>query len=86
MVRVQKKITDGLRVLQYFTMRNWDFTNHRLLALNECLNNVDRKEFDMDFEQLDVDLYFQNCILGARQYCLKEDPASIPKSRRMLKV
>lgn len=73
-------------MLQYFTMRKWDFTNHRMLALNECLNDVDREEFDMNFENLDVELYFENSILGARQYCLKEDPASIPKARRTLKM
>lgn len=86
MIRVQQKISDGLRVLQYFTLRNWDFANDRLLALRESLCDVDRKEFNMDFEKMDMDAYFRDCILGARQYCLKEDPASIPKSRKTLKV
>lgn len=86
MVRVQQKISDGLRVLQYFTMRNWDFKNDRLIALRENLGAVDRVEFNMDFENMEVDIYFRNCILGARQYCLKEDPASIPRARKTLKV
>ncbi|CAH1715027.1 putative fatty acyl-CoA reductase CG5065 [Aphis gossypii] len=86
MIRVQQKISDGLRVLQYFTLRNWDFTNDRLLALRESLCDVDREEFNMDFEKMDMDAYFRDCILGARQYCLKEDPASIPKARKTLKV
>jgi len=86
MLRVQQKISDGLRVLQYFTLRNWDFTNDRLLALRESLSDVDRKEFNMDFEKMDMDVYFRDCILGARQYCLKEDPATIPKARKTLKV
>lgn len=86
MIRVQQKISDGLRVLQYFTLRNWDFTNDRLLALRDSLSEVDRKTFSIDFEKMDMDVYFRNCILGARQYCLKEDPASIPKARKTLKV
>ncbi|XP_008183261.1 putative fatty acyl-CoA reductase CG5065 [Acyrthosiphon pisum] len=86
MIRVQQKISDGLRVLQYFTLRNWDFTNDRLLALRDSLSEVDRKTFSIDFEKMDMDIYFRNCILGARQYCLKEDPASIPKARKTLKV
>ncbi|VVC39646.1 Male sterility, NAD-binding,NAD(P)-binding domain,Fatty acyl-CoA reductase, C-terminal [Cinara cedri] len=86
MVRVQQKISDGLRVLQYFTMRNWDFKNDRLIALRESLGDVDREEFNMDFENMEVESYFRNSILGARQYCLKEDPASIPRARRTLKI
>lgn len=86
MVRVQQKVSDGLRVLQYFTMRNWDFSNDRLLALRESLCDTDRKEFNMDFEKMEMDSYFRNCILGARQYCLKEDPSTIPRARKTLKV
>lgn len=86
MLRVQQKISDGLRVLQYFTMRKWDFTNDRLLALRESMNDVDRHEFNMDFEKMDINDYFKKCILGARQYCLREDPATIPRARKTLKV
>lgn len=86
MVRVQQKISDGLRVLQYFTMRNWDFTNDQLLKVRDSLNDNDKEEFNMNFENVDVDEYFKNSILGARQYCLKEDPASLPKARKTLKV
>lgn len=86
MVRVQQKISDGLRVLQYFTMRNWDFKNDRLVALRESLNDVDREVFNMDLEKLEVESYFRNCVLGARQYCLKEDLSSLPKARKMVKV
>lgn len=86
MLRVQQKISDGLRVLQYFTTRQWDFSNDRLLALRESLSETDRKEFSMDFEKMEMETYFRDCILGARQYCLKEDPASIPRARKTLKV
>lgn len=86
MLRVQQKISDGLRVLQYFTTRNWDFSNERLVALRESLNETDRNEFNMDFEKMEMGTYFRDCILGARQYCLKEDPATIPRSRKILKV
>ncbi|XP_050537409.1 putative fatty acyl-CoA reductase CG5065 [Daktulosphaira vitifoliae] len=86
MVRVQQKIADGLRVLQYFTMRNWDFKNDKLLALRETMNSTDRELFDMHFEKLDIEKYFTDCILGARTYCLKEDPNSLPKSRKIIKV
>lgn len=86
MLRVQQKISDGLRVLQYFTMRNWDFSNDRLLEVRESLCETDQKEFNMEFEKMDMNRYFETVILGARQYCLKENPASIPKARKTLKV
>lgn len=86
MLKVQQKISDGLRVLQYFTMRRWDFTNDRLLGLRESMNDVDRREFNMDFEKMEINDYFKKCILGARQYCLHENPDTIPKARKTLKV
>lgn len=86
MLRVQQKISDGLRVLQYFTMRNWDFSNDRLIALRDSLNETDQTEFNMDFEKMDLTDYFRIVILGARQYCLKENPASLPRARKTLKV
>lgn len=86
MVRIQQKIHDGLRVLQYFTMHQWKFKNTKLLALRESMSESDKKEFTLEMETIDPETYMIDCILGARHYCLKEDPASIPKCRRNIKI
>ncbi|XKL69644.1 hypothetical protein PGB90_007413 [Kerria lacca] len=86
MVRVQQKIHDGLRVLQYFTTHQWKFRNTKLLELRESMNESDKEAFSLAMETINPELYMIDCVLGARHYCLKEDPASIPKCRRNMKM
>ncbi|MCP6508643.1 hypothetical protein NL478_28165, partial [Klebsiella pneumoniae] len=41
MVRVQKRIAVGMEVLQYFTMRSWNFNIENTKALVTDLNETD---------------------------------------------
>uniref|UniRef100_A0A8D8T7M0 Fatty acyl-CoA reductase n=1 Tax=Cacopsylla melanoneura TaxID=428564 RepID=A0A8D8T7M0_9HEMI len=86
MIRVQTKISQGLELLQYFTMREWLFKNTKLVNLRESLSPYDKKTFSLEFEKVDQIPYMRNCILGARHYCMKEDPKTLPRSRRILKI
>ncbi|XP_014261584.1 putative fatty acyl-CoA reductase CG5065 [Cimex lectularius] len=86
MLKVQKKIQDGLEVLQYFTTRQWQFSNDNILRMRESLSQNDKEVFNLDFERVEVDPYLTSCILGARQYLLKEDLKSLPRCRRNLAV
>lgn len=43
MVRVQKRIYDGLEVLQFFTMRQWDFRTDRFFDLYRELSVKDQE-------------------------------------------
>jgi len=86
MVRVQKKIFVGLGVLQFFTTRRWKFTSENFKAINEKLSPAEREIFDMDTMAVQVTPYLKSCILGGRQYCLKEPLSTIPKARMQLKV
>ncbi|XP_076303169.1 putative fatty acyl-CoA reductase CG5065 isoform X2 [Lasioglossum baleicum] len=82
MVRIQKRISDGLEVLQYFTTREWAFHNTNLLIMWGEMSPKDKEIFPIDFIAIDVEDYMKNCILGARQYCMKENLSTIPKARR----
>lgn len=86
MINIQRRINDGLEVLQYFTTREWIFKNNNLIELRESMNRIDRQIFTLDFEKIDCVEYVATCVLGARHYLLKEDPASLPRSRKLLKV
>ncbi|KAF9800011.1 hypothetical protein SFRURICE_016697 [Spodoptera frugiperda] len=65
MIKIQKRINYGLEVLQYYTTKEWHFTNDY---------------FEMDWSQ-----YIRNYIKGAREYCCKEDPSTLPAARRLQK-
>ncbi|XP_043277619.1 putative fatty acyl-CoA reductase CG5065 [Venturia canescens] len=81
MVRIQKRISDGLEVLQYFTTREWIFHNTNLLILWGEMSPVDKRLFPIDFLQIDIMNYLKDVILGARQYCMKESLETLPKAR-----
>lgn len=85
MVKTQKRISGGLDVLQYYTTRSWDFRNNNLRSIPEWLSPHDRKIFFIDVTKINWDDYMKDYILGAREFCCKEDPATIPRARILLK-
>lgn len=82
MVRIQKRISDGLEVLQYFTTREWIFYNDKLIKMHDELSQKDKEIFRVMLYDIDINEYLKNFILGARQYCMKEDLSTLPKARR----
>ncbi|XP_015590617.1 putative fatty acyl-CoA reductase CG5065 [Cephus cinctus] len=86
MVRIQKRITDGLELLQYFTTREWVFHNTNLLILWGDMSPKDKELFPIDFLVLDEVEYLKKIILGARQYCMKEDLSTLPRARMHQKM
>lgn len=86
MVRIQRRISDGLQVLQYFTTREWKFHNTRMLRMHEELTPEEKRIFRCIVYNIDIDEYFKNIILGSRQYCMKEDLSTLPKARRHQKI
>ncbi|XP_052565321.1 putative fatty acyl-CoA reductase CG5065 isoform X2 [Culex pipiens pallens] len=85
MIKIQKKISQGLNVLQYYTTKQWVFNNDRMCAMYGRLSEKDRQTFFFDMSALDWPSYFRDYILGVRQYVLKEPPATLPKARRLLR-
>ncbi|XP_026684875.1 putative fatty acyl-CoA reductase CG5065 [Diaphorina citri] len=85
LVRVQNRIWLGMHLLEYFTTRNWDFKNKRLLALHDNISEKDKQTFYIANIDVNIDDYLKTIILGARQYCLKEPLTTLPKARRQIK-
>lgn len=85
-IRVQKKIFVGLGVLQFFTTRQWNFRSDNFKAIYENLSAEEKVIFNMNTEEVDQVIYLKHCILGGRQYCLKEPNSSLPKARIQLKM
>ncbi|XP_059061571.1 putative fatty acyl-CoA reductase CG5065 [Achroia grisella] len=83
MVKMQKRINYGLEVLQYYTTKEWYFKNDNLLALRQKISDEDDKTFYTDVGLIDWSQYIRDYIQGARHYCVKEDPATLPKARKL---
>jgi len=82
MVKLQRQISNGLKVLQYFTTKEWVFYNDKLIELDNKLASIDKEIFRIIIYDIDVNEYILNMILGARRYCMKEDLSTLPKARR----
>lgn len=90
LVKIQKKIKSGLSMLHYFSISKWDFKTDFLEQkrplIENRISNEEKEIFYIGVDQFDISEYLKNCILGGRQYCLKEPPSSIPKARTHLKM
>lgn len=89
MLHVQNKISQGLDVLQFFTMRNWIFASQKFKDLNKCLTPDEYKMFFIDTEAVPQSFeveFIKNCLLGGRQYVLKEPLSTIPRARIQMKM
>ncbi|XP_011297731.1 putative fatty acyl-CoA reductase CG5065 [Fopius arisanus] len=83
LVRVQHKVSWGLELLQYYTLKEWDFKNDRMKELRDELLPADKNVFYMDTKAYDWNEYMKTYVLGARRYILKEDPSTLPQARRI---
>lgn len=86
MVRVQKRIAVGMEVLQYFTMRGWNFKIENSKALIDDLSESDKNTFFIQNVNIDVEKYMIQVLLGARQYCMKEPLTNMDRARYHLKL
>ncbi|EFN74233.1 Fatty acyl-CoA reductase 2, partial [Camponotus floridanus] len=86
MVRIQKRILDGIEVLQYFITRQWIFYNKNIITLCKDITPLDQKIFPTMVYNVDEMEYFKHLVLGMRQYCMKEDLSTLPKARRRQKM
>ncbi|XP_028161341.1 putative fatty acyl-CoA reductase CG5065 [Ostrinia furnacalis] len=83
LVNVQKRISHGLNVLQYYTTKEWHFCNDRFLALRKRISAEDDRTFYIDFSTLSPDQYLRDYVLGTRQFVCKEDPSTLPRARKL---
>ncbi|EAA03772.5 AGAP002279-PA [Anopheles gambiae str. PEST] len=85
LVKVQKRISAGLTILQYYTTKEWVFRCDNTKSLYQRLSPDDRKRFYFDVNEINYKTYLYDFILGARQYILKEAPETLPKARKLLR-
>ncbi|KAG6443936.1 putative fatty acyl-CoA reductase CG5065 [Manduca sexta] len=83
MVKMQKRINYGLEVLQYYTTKEWYFKNDNFLALRNNISKEENEMFYTDIHDVNWSTYIKNYIKGAREYCCKEDPSTLPQARRL---
>ncbi|XP_063392482.1 fatty acyl-CoA reductase 1-like isoform X2 [Cydia fagiglandana] len=84
--RVQRRVTKGFEVFEYYTNNQWDFHSDIGQKYRNDLNPRERIEYKVDASGLDIKRYFEDCILVARRYILKETDDTIPAAKKHMKV
>lgn len=65
-------------VIEYFSMRQWEFQMDNMNALWASLTPRDQELFNFDMSKMDWDLFLHHYYLGIRQYLLKDPMHTIP--------
>ncbi|XP_075988837.1 putative fatty acyl-CoA reductase CG5065 [Anticarsia gemmatalis] len=84
--RVQRRITKGFEVFEYYTNNQWDFKSDIAQTVRTQLNAKERRDYKVDAVGLDISDYFEACIRAARIFILKEYDDTLPAARRHMKV
>jgi len=85
LVNVQIRISQGLKILQYYTTRKWIFKNDNFKKLCNDMNDIDKEMFCCDMSKINHEDYVRNYVIGIRQFIVKEKPEQLPKARSMLR-
>ncbi|XP_017960336.1 putative fatty acyl-CoA reductase CG5065 [Drosophila navojoa] len=85
LVNVQRKISTGLKLLQYYTTKDWDFRNDKFQEMSHTLNATDQELFDTSVSQVNWETYISNYIRGMRTYILGESDATLPYAKIVLR-
>lgn len=87
MIRIQNKISFGLKLLEYFTTRNWIFLNDNALDLESNLIEEDARTFPVSScLSINPVQYLEDALYGARTYCMKESPKTLPFCRIYIRL
>lgn len=84
MTKVQNRLWRSVKMLEYFTSRQWVFTSQNVLDLSQKLYAEDQQAFNFDVTRIDWPHYLENYCLGVKKYVLKESMDTIEDARRAL--
>ncbi|XP_013107128.1 putative fatty acyl-CoA reductase CG5065 [Stomoxys calcitrans] len=85
LVKVQHKVSAGIKLMQYYTTKEWVFETYKFEELMSNLNKTDADIFNMDTNQLQFEQYIHHYIMGIRKYMLGESDETIPRARLLLR-
>ncbi|CAN7998456.1 unnamed protein product [Ixodes hexagonus] len=85
MVRFLEQSKSAMEAVRFFTTQTWEFSSNNMVLLHDRLSPFDRQTFDIDIRKIDWESYWENYLLGVRRYLFKQDPSTLPESRKRLK-
>lgn len=62
LMRVQRRISKGMEVLEYYTTNQWDFKSDKLQLLRKKLNEREYKTYKLDADGNYYCFYYYICL------------------------
>ncbi|XP_053986401.1 putative fatty acyl-CoA reductase CG5065 [Hylaeus volcanicus] len=86
LISIQRKVYNTVVQLRHFLHNEWTFRNPKMLQiLTKDVPPAERPIFGYDYENFDVERYFQSCLIGAKKYLLHEDMSRMDDVKRHYK-
>lgn len=79
-----KKIGRFTDILEYFSTREWIFSNNNVQSLWNSLNNDDKTLFPFDIKKMHWEEYLDTYHKGIMTFLLKEGQDKLPEARKRL--
>lgn len=80
-VKIEGKLQETSRSLEFFTSHGWNFSYNNLPLLQNKMSDEDRKMFLFDPSIIDWRVYMERYCLGIKQFLLKEKTSNKTGSR-----
>ncbi|XP_026816393.1 putative fatty acyl-CoA reductase CG5065 [Rhopalosiphum maidis] len=85
LVRLQQKIYLATIALSTFTLQTWTFVNTNFLRLLTYIPDDEKEDFDFNFENINTEDIFKNCLIGTQKYLFNTNPKKIKQAKNKLK-
>ncbi|XP_014485912.1 PREDICTED: putative fatty acyl-CoA reductase CG5065, partial [Dinoponera quadriceps] len=76
-----KQIHDFCKAVEYFTVREWTFTDNNIHAIWQSMSESDQLLFNFNMKGFNWPQYWDNTVKGVHHYLLKEDLSTLEASR-----
>lgn len=85
-VTLASKMTKAMKVLEYFSTREWHWDSRNVELLYDKVSVSDNKLFSFTFRGWPGwDKYLETTMLGTREFAMKSDPSTMDECRTKLK-
>jgi fatty acyl-CoA reductase len=81
---VQTKLAKAVQCLEYFTNSQWRFKTDNAKELLGQMSQEDRDTFQFDVTSIDWPDYIEKYVMGFREYLFKQNPETLPQSRKVM--
>lgn len=84
MLRIHSRVIRMVKLLEYFTSRQWLWSNDSVVQLFHSLSESDKQTFNFDIQSVVWKEYLESYCLGIRQHALHQNQTTIPHAKRVL--